>query len=100
MQIHTYSVWSIKLGVKLLQTDEDVSRSSTFCNPLVVPRWHLCFAAIINEMLDRMEIVFKRLNKFNLRIKPKKCHFFQHDIVFLRHVLAGDSISPNPEKNL
>ena len=33
-----------------------------------------------------------------MKIKPKKCHFFQCSIVFLRHVLSADGISANPMK--
>ena len=41
------------------------------------------FAASIDEMLDCIELVFKWLEDFNLKLKPKKCHFFQHSIIFL-----------------
>ena len=56
------------------------------------------FAANVNEMLDQIEMVFRRLKDFNLKIKPKKCHFFQCSMVFLRYVLFADGISANPEK--
>ena len=56
------------------------------------------FAASIDEMLDHIELVFKWLEDFNLKIKPKKCHFFQHSIIFLGHVLSPEGISANPEK--
>ena len=36
--------------------------------------------------------------QFNLKIKPKKCHFFQCSVVFLGYVLSADGISANPEK--
>ena len=56
------------------------------------------FATSIDEMLDHIELVFKWLEEFNLKIKPKKCHFFQHGIVFLRHVLSAEGISTNHKK--
>ena len=56
------------------------------------------FAASIDEMLDRIELVFKQLEDFNLKIKPKKCHFFQCSVIFLGHVLSAEGISANPEK--
>ena len=56
------------------------------------------FSSTIDEMLDRIELVFKRLKEFNLKIKPKKSHFFQEHAVFLGHVLSSEGISPNPEK--
>ena len=33
------------------------------------------FAPSVDEMLDQIEIVYGRLKDFNLKIKPKKCHF-------------------------
>ena len=51
-----------------------------------------------NQMLDRIELVFSRLKEFNLKIKPKKSHFFQTSITFLGHILSADGVSPNPEK--
>ena len=56
------------------------------------------FATSIDKMLDHIELVFKWLEEFNLKIKPKKCHFFQHSIIFLRHVLTAEGISANPKK--
>ena len=56
------------------------------------------FAASIDEMLDRIELIFSRLKEFNLKIKPKKCHFFQRSVVFLGYVLSADGISANPKK--
>ena len=56
------------------------------------------FAASIDEMLDCIGLVFKWLEEFNLKIKPKKCHFFQCSIFFLGHVLSAEGISANPKK--
>ena len=56
------------------------------------------FATTIDEILDHIEFMFKQLEDFNLKIKPKKCHFFQHSIIFLGHVLSAEGISANLEK--
>ena len=56
------------------------------------------FAEMADQMLDRIELVFSRLKEFNLKIKPKKSHFFQTSITFLGHILSADGISTNPEK--
>ena len=49
-------------------------------------------------MLDCIELIFSHLKEFNLKIKPKKSHFFQTSVTFLWHILLADGISPNPEK--
>ena len=56
------------------------------------------FAETADQMLDRIEFVFSRLKEFNLKIKPKKLHFFQTSVTFLGHILSADGVSPNPEK--
>ena len=42
--------------------------------------------------------MFDQLQKFNLKIKPKKCQFFSTSVLFLGHVLLAEGISANPEK--
>ena len=56
------------------------------------------FALSIEEMLDWIELVFNRLKEFHLKIKPKKCHFFDTSVLFLGHVLSSKGISANPKK--
>ena len=56
------------------------------------------FSSFIGEMLDRVKLVLKSLQDFNLKIKPKKTFFFQSQVLFLGHTLSKEGISPNPEK--
>ena len=56
------------------------------------------FSETIDQMLDRIALVFERLKSFNLKIKPKKSFFFQKSVTFLGHILSAKGISPNPEK--
>ena len=56
------------------------------------------FALSIEEMLDNIDLVFNRLKEFHLKIKPKKCHFFDTSVFFLGHVLLLEGISANPIK--
>ena len=56
------------------------------------------FTPTIDDMLDWIELVFDRLKQFHLKIKPKKCQFFDTSVLFLGHVLLANDISANPEK--
>ena len=56
------------------------------------------FAPDVSAMLDQIELVFSQLKAFNLKIKLKKCYFFQASVIFLGHILSADRISANPEK--
>ena len=52
----------------------------------------------MDDMLDQIKLVFDRLKQFNLKIKPKKCQFFNTSVLFLGFVLLANDISANPEK--
>ena len=56
------------------------------------------FSSSIDEMLNRVEMVLRHLQDFNLKIKPKKSFFFQSKVLFLGHTLSKEEISPNPGK--
>ena len=40
------------------------------------------FGEMTDQMLDHIELVFSHLKEFNLKIKPKKSHFFQKVLLF------------------
>ena len=42
--------------------------------------------------------MFDRLNKHNLKLKLKKCKFFQKEIEYLGFKISQSGISPNPDK--
>ena len=44
------------------------------------------FSSSVDEMLNRIEMVLKCLQDFNLKIKPKKSFFFQSKVLFLGHM--------------
>ena len=56
------------------------------------------FTNSADQMLDQIELVFSRLQQYQLKIKPKKSFFFQTEVSFLGHILLAKGISPNPEK--
>ena len=56
------------------------------------------FVEMADQMLDHIELMFSRLKEFNLKIKPKKLHFFQTSVTFLGHILSANGVLPNPGK--
>jgi hypothetical protein len=42
--------------------------------------------------------VLDRLSNANLKVAPKKCHFFQKQVKFLGHLVSGEGISTDPAK--
>ena len=56
------------------------------------------FAPTIDEMLDHIQLVFNRLKKFNLKIRPKNVNSLALVCCFWAMFLSAEGISANPEK--
>lgn len=41
----------------------------------------------VEEEIQRIWLVFQRLRKVNLKLKPKKCVLFQSKLMYLRHIV-------------
>ena len=48
--------------------------------------------------LDKLEQVFKRLRRENLKLKAKNCFLFQQEVEYLGHVVCREGIKPLTEK--
>ena len=58
----------------------------------------IVFSPTIEEHFDRLEKVFQALRQAKLKVKPRKCHFFQSNIKYLGHIVSKKGISTDPEK--
>ena len=47
------------------------------------------------EHLEHLCIIFEQFHKFNLKLKPSKCLFFQSEIVYLTHHVSHEGICPS-----
>ena len=50
------------------------------------------------EMLERLEIVLKRLISYGLKLKPSKCFLFQTKLSYLGHKVSQEGIEIDDEK--
>ena len=51
-----------------------------------------------DEHLSNLQAVFERLRQAGLKLKPKKCVFFQCKVSYLRHVVSQGGVSADPKK--
>ena len=58
----------------------------------------IIFGKIFDETLLNLELVFERLRKAGLVLKPSKCGLFQESVEFLGHVVSQEGISCDPNK--
>ena len=58
----------------------------------------IVFGRNFDEPLKQLELVFQRLAENGLKIKARKCNFFQKRVSFLRHILYESGVEVDPEK--
>ena len=58
----------------------------------------ITFGKTFDETLLNLELVFERLRKAGLVLKPSKCRLFQESVDFLGHVVSQERISCDPNK--
>ena len=52
----------------------------------------------IDEHLDQLKAIFKKLEQANPWLKPSKCEFFKERIKYLGHIASRAGIETNPKK--
>ena len=58
----------------------------------------IVFSDTFEKHIDGLEKVLQRLHSAGLKVSPKKCQFFQEEVVFLGHVVNRDGIASSPDK--
>ena len=59
----------------------------------------IVFSKSLEEHLERLEIIFKRLETVNLKLKPSKCCLLKKEVNFLGHTVSSEGIGADPEKS-
>ena len=69
--------------------------------------WKIClvylddiiiFSRSFEEHVENLKEVFERLKEANLKLSPKKCHFFKKQVKFLGHIVSENGVSTDPSK--
>jgi len=58
----------------------------------------ILFSKSVEDHLIRLKLLFDRLRKANLKLKPSKCHLLQRTVHFLGHVISAGQVATEPEK--
>ena len=58
----------------------------------------IVFSKTPEEHLMRLQAVFQKLQKAELKLKPSKCEFFKQELTFLGHVVSKNGILTDSKK--
>ena len=58
----------------------------------------IVFGSCPFEAMDRLALIFHRLRRANLKLKPSKCTFFETETNFLGHVVSAEGVRCDPNK--
>ena len=58
----------------------------------------LIFSNSVEEHVDHVQQVLKRLEQHRYFLKLKKCEFFKQEVEFLGHLVGTDGVRPDPKK--
>ena len=58
----------------------------------------IVFGSSVAEHLDRLEILFDRLRKAGLKLKPSKCTLLKRKVDFLGHTVSANGVEADPAK--
>ena len=58
----------------------------------------IIYSSTIEEHLEHLQIVFKRLEEAGLKLKPTKCSYLCKQLDFLGHVISANGVSVCPDK--
>lgn len=58
----------------------------------------IIFSKTFDEHLERLQLVFDRLQQHGLKLKPSKCQLVRREVQYLGHVVSAEGVSTDPEK--
>ena len=58
----------------------------------------LLFSKTIDQMIDRLDMVFTKLGNAGLKVKPQKCFLFMKEVNYLGHVIFERGVETDPKK--
>ncbi len=69
--------------------------------------WEIClvylddvivYSKSFSEHVSRLKTVFQRFRDASLKLKPKKCHLFQKQVLYLGHIVSDKGVATDPAK--
>ena len=58
----------------------------------------LIYSQTFEEHMEKLEMIFNKLRKFGLKLKPSKCSFLKKSLVYLGHEVSEEGVRVDPKK--
>lgn len=75
-----------------LKTDNERDFAEVYIDDVLI------FSETLEEHLQHLRLVFERLERAGLKLKPSKCHFLRESVEYLGHLITPQGLKPNPKQ--
>ena len=58
----------------------------------------LIFSESFEQQIERIKVIFNKIEQAGLKLAPSKCNFFLEKVSFLGHIVSKDGLQTDPEK--
>lgn len=58
----------------------------------------IIYSSTIEEHMEKLDAVFKRLSDHKIQVQPNKCEFMKMKLPFLGFIISSDGLCPDPKK--
>ena len=58
----------------------------------------IVFSNTYEEHIERLSMVFRKLEEYNLKLSPKKCKFLQERVKYVGHIVSSKGVETDPDK--
>ena len=58
----------------------------------------IVYSKTVEEHLERLEAVFRKLDEAGLKLKPSKCVFMCQEVKYLGHIVSSEGVKTDPDK--
>ena len=76
---------------------ENLLRGLMYLEMLVYLDDVIVYAKDLKDHERKLDLLFERLEKANLKLQPEKIQFLRKEVIFLGHIISQDGVRPDPE---
>lgn len=91
--------FGLKISTNSFQRMLSIALSGLDSNAFIYVDDIIVYGCTLKHHNENLERVFRRLQKYNLKLNLQKCNFLQSEVVYLGHLITAEGIKTDPNKH-